>query len=119
MEIIKSSPSQLPEWPKKENVAEEQKPTELIEKGIKNVQEERKHSHSKELLDHQVESMNELLQSGLTSLKFNVHEDLDRLFVQVVDLETDEVVKEFPPEKFLDMVASMLKHAGLIVDERI
>ncbi|MDV2684280.1 flagellar protein FlaG [Alkalihalophilus lindianensis] len=117
MEIQSSATSQIPDWSKK--TTSEKKPSDLIQKGIENVREERKQYHSKELLDDQVESMNELLKSSLTSVKFNVHEDLDRLYVQVVDLETEEVVKEIPPEQFLDMVASMLKHAGLIVDERI
>lgn len=70
-------------------------------------------------LDHTIESMNDLLETTPTSIKFNLHEDLDRIFVQVVDLQTKEVLKEIPPEEFLDMVASMLKNAGLIVDERI
>lgn len=66
-----------------------------------------------------IDSMNDLLSTTPTSIKFNLHEGLDRIYVQVVDLQTKEVVKEIPPEEFLDMVASMLKNAGLIVDERV
>ncbi|TWI59960.1 flagellar protein FlaG [Halalkalibacter nanhaiisediminis] len=97
----------------------EESPSSIIEKGIEVAKEQRKDTNSTEMLDKQVESMNKLLDASMTSLKFNVHEDLKRTYVQVVNRETDEVVKEIPPEKFLDMVASMLKHAGLIVDERI
>ncbi|TSB48336.1 flagellar protein FlaG [Alkalicoccobacillus porphyridii] len=74
---------------------------------------------SLDTLEHKIESMNDLLSTTPTSIKFNLHKDLDRIYVQVVDLQTKEVVKEIPPEEFLDMVASMLKNAGLIVDERI
>ncbi|MCM2675693.1 flagellar protein FlaG [Alkalicoccobacillus plakortidis] len=70
-------------------------------------------------VENQIESMNDLLSTTPTSIKFNMHKDLDRIYVQVVDLQTKEVVKEIPPEEFLDMVASMLKNAGLIVDERV
>ncbi|WP_096202436.1 flagellar protein FlaG [Bacillus sp. FJAT-45350] len=74
---------------------------------------------SREELDKQVEGMNKFLESNLTSLKFNIHEKLDRIYVQVVDKETDDVVREVPPEQFLDMVAAMLQHVGLIIDERV
>lgn len=70
-------------------------------------------------VEHQIDSMNDLLSTTPTSIKFNMHKDLDRIYVQVVDQQTKEVVKEIPPEEFLDMVASMLKNAGLIVDERV
>ncbi len=100
-------------------IRKEDSSSTIIEKGIEVAKEQRKDPNSKDMLDKQVENMNKLLDSSMTSLKFNVHDDLKRTYVQVVNRETDEVVKEIPPEKFLDMVASMLKHAGLIVDERI
>lgn len=74
---------------------------------------------SKSLIEKQIHSMNELLLFNNTTLKFHLHEDLNRLFVQVINRDTEEVVKEIPPEKFLDMVAAMLKHAGLLVDKRV
>ena len=39
--------------------------------------------------------------------------------VQVLDAETEEVLREIPPERILDLVASIEKAIGLIVDERI
>ncbi|KHF37832.1 flagellar protein FlaG [Halalkalibacter okhensis] len=98
----------------------DQSPRSIIEKGVEELKEHRESiSHSKDKLDKKVEGMNDLLESSNTAIKFNIHEDLNRLYVQVVNKETDEVVKEIPPEEFLDMVASMLKHAGLIFDERV
>ena len=38
--------------------------------------------------------------------------------VKIIDTKTEEVIKELPPEKLLDMVASMMVRAGLIVDKR-
>ncbi|GAE26536.1 flagellar protein [Halalkalibacter wakoensis JCM 9140] len=94
-------------------------PTSIIEKGIEQLKTNKAEDYSKEHLTKQVENMNELLETNKTALKFNVHEDLNRLYVQVVSKDTSEIVKEIPPEQFLDMVASMLKHAGLIVDQRV
>ncbi len=38
--------------------------------------------------------------------------------VKLIDKETDEVVKEIPPEKILDLVASIWDLVGILVDER-
>ena len=39
--------------------------------------------------------------------------------VQIINSETNEVVREIPPEKVLDMVARMWELAGIIVDRHI
>ncbi|SDH64436.1 flagellar protein FlaG [Alteribacillus bidgolensis] len=70
-------------------------------------------------LQEQADGMNKMLEASYTDLKFNVHEDLDRIYVQVLERETEEVVREIPPEKFLDMVASMLEQVGILVDEKV
>ncbi|WP_158736785.1 flagellar protein FlaG [Alteribacillus sp. YIM 98480] len=69
-------------------------------------------------LQEQADGMNKMLEASYTDLKFNVHEDLDRIYVQVLERETEEIVREIPPEKFLDMVASMLEQVGILVDEK-
>lgn len=74
---------------------------------------------SLEDLQKQVEGMNKLLEANFTSLKFNVHEKLSRVFVQVISKDTDEVVREIPSEKFLDMMASMLEFVGLLIDKKV
>lgn len=92
----------------------------VVEAGIETFKEQKKERlASKESVEKQVDSLNELLQMNNTSLKFHIHEELNRTYVQVINRDTEEVMKEIPPEKFLDMVASMLKHAGLLVDKRI
>lgn len=70
-------------------------------------------------LDHAVESMNDLTMFRRTSLQFERHDVLDRTMVKVIDQQTEEIVKEIPPEEFLDMISSMLEFAGIIIDEKI
>ncbi|AIC95609.1 MULTISPECIES: flagellar protein FlaG [Shouchella] len=53
------------------------------------------------------------------ALSFHVHTDLDRVYVKVIDSDTDEVVREVPPEQLLDLLASMMKSAGLIIDRQV
>lgn len=74
---------------------------------------------TKEKLQQAVETVNEFLQINHSSSKFVLHEGLERYFVQVVDAETEEVVKEIPPRKLLDAFYEMQKLLGMIVDEKI
>lgn len=49
---------------------------------------------------------------------FGIHEETNRVTIKIVDKNTKEVVKEYPPEKTLDMIARVWEMAGLMVDER-
>ncbi|MFS0787760.1 flagellar protein FlaG [Shouchella sp. 1P09AA] len=53
------------------------------------------------------------------ALSFHIHSDLGRVYVKVVDSDTEEVVREVPPEQLLNLVASMMKSAGLIIDRQV
>lgn len=66
-----------------------------------------------------VDSLNEFLKINHNSAKFVYHEGLERYFVQVVNTDTEEVVKEIPPKKLLDAFYEMQKLVGMIVDEKI
>lgn len=53
-----------------------------------------------------------------TQLSFKYHEETNRISITVTDSDTDEVIREIPPEKTLDMLAKAWEMAGLLVDER-
>ncbi|ADU31843.1 flagellar protein FlaG [Evansella cellulosilytica] len=74
---------------------------------------------SVEVLDEKIGALNHLTEAQFTSLKFERHEKLDRTIVTVIDRDTEEVIKEIPPQEFLDMISSMLEFAGIIIDEKI
>ncbi|WP_342531971.1 flagellar protein FlaG [Lysinibacillus sp. FSL R5-0849] len=74
---------------------------------------------SKEKLQNAIDTVNEFLQINHNASKFVLHDGLDRYFVQVVDTQTEEVVKEIPPKKLLDAYYEMQKLLGMIVDEKI
>ncbi|KXG76352.1 flagellar protein FlaG [Thermotalea metallivorans] len=65
-----------------------------------------------------IEKSNKDLKTFNTSLKFSIHEKTKQIMVKVINNETQEVVREIPPEKILDMVAAMLEKTGLFVDKR-
>lgn len=69
-------------------------------------------------LEKAINKANHTFEIQNRSLRFKIHERLNEVIVEVVDSETEEVIREIPPEKLLDMFANMLELAGLLVDER-
>ena len=53
-----------------------------------------------------------------TKAVFGVNEATNRVTIKIVDKDTDEIIKEFPAEKTLDMIARVWEMAGLMVDEK-
>lgn len=56
---------------------------------------------------------------GNSEIKFGIHEKTDRVTIKLLDKKTKEVIKEFPPEKTLDMIAKCMEIAGILVDEKL
>lgn len=65
------------------------------------------------------ESMNQFLDSANVQLRFKFHEQLNEYYVTIVDPETEEVVREIPPKKLLDIHAAMKDFIGLLIDRKI
>ncbi|MFA7533788.1 MAG: flagellar protein FlaG [Tissierellaceae bacterium] len=51
--------------------------------------------------------------------EFSIHDATRQIMVKIIDVNTDEVIRELPPEKILDMVAALWEVAGIIVDRKI
>lgn len=49
---------------------------------------------------------------------FGIHEATNRVTIKIVDKDSKKVIKEYPPEKTLDMIAKAWEMAGLMVDEK-
>ncbi|MBB5173398.1 flagellar protein FlaG [Texcoconibacillus texcoconensis] len=90
--------------------------SESIRETVKKGQDQ---SWDRETLEEKVEGMNEFMAKNFRDLEFQIHDQLDRVYVQVMERGTDEIIREVPPEKFLDMVASMMESVGMLVDERL
>lgn len=65
-----------------------------------------------------IEKINNEFEIKDNELSFSVHEKTKQIMIKVLDKETKEVIKEIPSEKIVDMVASMMEVAGLIIDKR-
>ena len=73
---------------------------------------------NKEELEEAVRSTNKILFPNDRRFEFKVHERTGRMMVKLLDRDTDEIIRELPPEKILDLVASIWDLVGVLVDER-
>lgn len=71
---------------------------------------------SNEQIRQSVEKINKNMSNS--EAIFGVHEATNRVMIKIVDKDTKEVIKEFPPEKTLDMIAKVWEMAGIMVDEK-
>ena len=86
-------------------------------KGNANGNSNEQQQPSNEQLRRAVEQMNKNMMAHSEAV-FGMHEGTNRVTIKIVDKDTKEVLKEFPPEKTLDMIAKVWEMAGILVDER-
>ena len=65
-----------------------------------------------------VDDINNSALADQSEAVFGIHEKTNRVTIKIIDKKTKEVIKEFPPEKTLDMIAKVWEMAGLMVDEK-
>ena len=59
------------------------------------------------------------LQGPETTLDISIHEKTNEIMVKVLNKDTGDVIREVPPERTLDLVASMMEIAGILIDEKV
>ena len=52
-------------------------------------------------------------------LQFVQHKETGRTVIRVVEERTGKVIREIPPESFLDVVAKLDQMVGILFDERV
>jgi flagellar protein FlaG len=85
-----------------------------VKKQVKHKEDEA----SSRMLHSAIDTANKQLINAKRMLQASVHETTNRLMVKVIDTETEEVVREIPPEKTLDLFAKVLEMAGILLDEK-
>ena len=83
---------------------------------MNNIEIERKFLVTNEEYKKAVEEINK--RASNSEAVFGVHDGTNRVTIKIVDKQTKEVIKEFPPDKTLDMIAKVWEMAGLMVDEK-
>ena len=80
-------------------------------------QEEKRNELGFDKLGEIIEALNQFMRALDVELRFQIHEPTHEVIARLINKETGEVIREIPPEKFLDMLAKLQELAGLFVDE--
>jgi flagellar protein FlaG len=65
-----------------------------------------------------VEEVNQRLLGKDMKLAYEVHERTGRTMVRLVDMQTNEVIKEIPPANMLDVIGKIWDDMGIAVDRK-
>jgi len=65
------------------------------------------------------DKMNQVASVFNTSLAFSVDESTGKTVIKVMDKETEEVIRQIPPEEMLRMIGKMRYVMGMILDVQI
>ena len=64
-------------------------------------------------------AMNQLVGSMNSNIHFKLDQKTNTLMVQVIDQTNGKVIKEFPPQEFLDTIAAIRDYVGILLDKKI
>ena len=94
---------------------------------VQNKQEEQKEkealfepgSMSEESVSEMTETFNELMDKINCNIEFSYNKEVDMLNVKMIDKETKEVIKEFPPEEMIENMIKAKDWLGAFIDRAI
>ena len=93
----------------------EAKPVEQLSPDAEMTQKEK---GKQEQVKPTTEALNNFLEFMGAEIRFKVHEKSQRLFVQLVSEKDQRVLRQYPPEEFLDMVARIREFVGIFLDKK-
>jgi len=96
------------------------KPTQLVKVKSGNVLDEEQMPADKEAEKNRLDSIVKEVNNKLTQTRceFSYHDEINRMSIKVVDKETNEVIKEIPPEESFKAIEKLWEIAGLLLDEK-
>jgi len=91
--------------------------TEAVAANTARIPAEYADAQSRRVLEGDLDNMIKLIFPDL-GVKFRVH-DSGNIITNIINNTTDEIVREFPAEKILDIVHSMTQRIGSITNKRV
>lgn len=71
----------------------------------------------KEDVEEMVEVLKDLTETLQTKLNFSVNDSTNDIVVKVIDRETDEVIRQIPPEELLKLQEKMQDLTGFLLND--
>lgn len=101
-------------------ISEKQRRTDAITRKLSELSEfeKRELPVSEKVVLEAIERANKAISIANRRLEYAIHDKTKDIIVKVINTETEEIIREIPPEKMLDMVACIWEMIGIIVDER-
>ena len=81
------------------------------------IESNQKNAPSENTIKQAVSDINKRINPN-TVAKYGFHDETNRVTIKIVDKNSDKVIKEFPAEETLDMIAKVWEIAGILVDEK-
>jgi|Deesub1362B_J571_1020462.scaffolds.fasta_scaffold02236_6 flagellar protein FlaG len=72
-----------------------------------------------EEIEKRTEQLNQVMEIFNYNIRFSVDREAKRLVVKIVDPQTEEVIRQIPPEEMLQIMKRIDQMLGLILDERV
>ncbi len=64
------------------------------------------------------QELNHFMELINADIRFKIHDGTKQLIVQVVDMQQQKVLKQFPPEELLDTMARIRDYVGVLLDKK-
>ena len=74
-------------------------------------------SFDEETVDFMTKELNKLMSKANYNLQFDYHRFEDVMSVQMIDKDTDEVIKEMPPEEIVENIMKAKVWLGAFIDK--
>lgn len=74
---------------------------------------------NKKNMEKVIDGANKKLQELNLRVEISFYKDTNCLMIKFIDTETNKVVREYPPEKYMDLIQSFIDLAGLFVDKKV
>lgn len=65
-----------------------------------------------------VDKLNKLFEDKATHVQYEVYGQSHNISIKIIDDKTDQVIKEIPSKKFIEMMDELCNLAGIMVDEK-
>ena len=73
---------------------------------------------SRESLEQAIDELNHAVSVLNHRINFSIDEETGRLMAKVIDAQTNEVIKQIPPERVMAFVRRFQEFIGLLLDEK-
>lgn len=84
-----------------------------------NVLDEERTRRLREQLENEIDRISRVTEAFDRRMEFLLHEEEEQIYIQIVDLETEAIIREVPPEEILEFVSHMEEMVGVFLDQYI